>query len=208
MISEKELQAYNAWTNGNKEYLRYEYDLDHDSICFDLGSFHCDWSIAISNKYNNPIIYAFEICPPIYELAKKNIQTYPNIHLFNYGVGRDTSETVIAIGETDGASTSLFISGDKFFATTIKSIKSVFDNLKIDKIDIMKLNVEGSEYDIMESLIEHDLHLRVKNFQIQFHKIEGEYPEKRYEKIRQSLSLSHSTTYDYYFVWENWRLNE
>jgi FkbM family methyltransferase len=204
-VSERELQAYNEWTDNGLERLRYEYDLNNTSVCFDLGTFHGDWAMDISNKYNRPTIYSFEILPAIYEVARQNTLSYPNIHLFNYGIGKSSYHTTINVGETDGASTSLFIDGDTKVEVDIKSIKEVFHELQITSIDVMKLNVEGAEYDILECLIEDNLHLLVKNFQIQFHKMIPNYLD-RYAAIREALAKSHKTTYDYYFVWENWKI--
>ena len=205
MISEKELAAYNEWTDNKLERLRYEYDLNESSICFDLGAFHCDWSVAISDLYNKPTIYAFEALPAIYDIGKENIQNYQNIHLFDYGLGKENGKATIGVGETDGSSTSLFIEGDSKVEVTIRSVKDVLQNLNVGIIDLMKLNVEGSEYDILDCLIDNNLQTLVKNFQIQFHKTVPDYLE-RYGAIRALLSKTHRLTYDYYFVWENWSL--
>jgi hypothetical protein len=84
----------------------------------------------------------------------------------------------------------------------VKYYDFINDN-KIDHIDLIKINIEGSEYELLEHIIENNLHVKIKNLQIQFHKIFNDSEEKR-EKIRKSLSLTHKLTYDYTFVWENW----
>jgi len=200
MISAKELDAYNDWTDNHKEHLRYDYDLNANSICFDLGAFHCDWSIEISKRYNNPTIYAYEIMPDIFNVAKKRIIDYPNIKLSNLGLSNKSGEEFIS---DNGESTSFFISGNHKTKVFVKSIKHIIENLNISHIDIMKLNVEGAEYDILECLIANNMHTMIDNLQIQFHKTVPDY-ESKYEYIRQQLQKTHKTTYDFYFVWENW----
>ena len=71
----------------------------------------------------------------------------------------------------------------------------------------MKINIEGSEYDLMESLILKKNHLLVDNFQIHFHDFVIENAKERMKNIQLDLSKSHTTTYKYEFVWENWKKN-
>ena len=70
----------------------------------------------------------------------------------------------------------------------------------------MKINIEGGEYELLEHLIEEKLMADIANIQVQFHDfIPG--AQARMEAIQQELKKTHSLTYQYLFVWENWRLN-
>ena len=51
----------------------------------------------------------------------------------------------------------------------IKKITDVIKELNIDKIDLMKINIEGGEYDLLFYLIEKKLIYKIDNIQIQFH---------------------------------------
>ena len=198
-------EQLDKWTEGNCEKLRYEYSLDKTSICVDLGAFHCEWSLKISEMYNNPTIYAFEAVSDIFNIAKENIINNENIKLFNYGVGKNNSIEKINIGPAKGVSTSFYIESDNSTEVQVRSIKEVFEELKIKNIDLIKINIEGSEYDVLECLIENNLHLNIKNIQVQFHRLTDNYLT-RYNNIRQNLLKSHKVTYDYPFIWENWEL--
>lgn len=204
MINPDEEQL-KKWTEGNYERLRYEYDLNENSICLDLGAFHCEWSLKISEMYNNPTIYAFEATPSIFEIGKESIKNNLNIKLFDYGVGNKNELSKINIGPAQGVSTSLFVVTDNQVDVNIRSVAEIFDELDIKFVDLMKINIEGSEYDVLESLIENNLHTRIKNLQIQFHRI-GENYESRYVNIQEQLSKTHKTTYQFPYIWENWLL--
>jgi FkbM family methyltransferase len=204
MINPDEEQL-KKWTEGNCEKLRYEYDLNENSICLDLGAFHCEWSLKISEMYNNPKIYAFEATPSIFEIGSESIKNNSNIKLFNYGVGGKNEICKINIGPAQGVSTSLFVVTDNQVDVNIRSISEVFNEIDIEFVDLMKINIEGSEYDVLESLIEHNLHTKIKNLQIQFHRI-GENYESRYFNIQEKLSKSHKVTYQFSYIWENWSL--
>ena len=46
--------------------------------------------------------------------------------------------------------------------------KKASDYIK-GKIDLLKINIEGGEYEVLENLIENDLIKNIDNIQIQFH---------------------------------------
>ncbi len=198
-------EQLDKWTNGAFEKLRYEYDLNSESICIDLGAFHCEWSLAISEKYNSPKIYAFEATSTIFEIGKNNIVNNSNIRLYNYGVGGSDYAAMINLGPALGVSTSLFIDSEEKIEVQIKSIKNVMEDLGILFVDLIKINIEGSEYEVLECIIENNLQKNFKNIQVQFHRL-GENYLSRYYKIRESLSKTHKLTYDFPFIWENWEL--
>jgi cell wall assembly regulator SMI1 len=76
---------------------------------------------------------------------------------------------------------------------------------RIRHIDLMKVNIEGGEYDLLEHVIATGLIHRVENIQVQFHDF---FPDavRRMAKIHDELTKTHYLTYQYRFVWENWRL--
>jgi len=80
------------------------------------------------------------------------------------------------------------------------------DEQKIDKVSLMKINIEGSEYDLLERLINKSYHKKIDNILVQFHNISVD-SEKRLLQIRDELSKTHKSTFCYNFVWENWELN-
>ena len=75
----------------------------------------------------------------------------------------------------------------------------------IEYIDLIKINIEGSEYDLLDHLIETGLHTIVKNFQIQFHNIAPDSKD-RMENIQEKLRKTHRQTYSYEWLWENWTI--
>ena len=71
-------------------------------------------------------------------------------------------------------------------------------------IDLMKINIEGAEYDLLEHLIENKFVENIKDIQVQFHDFVPN-AEARMKNIQAGLSKTHYLTYQYPFVWENWR---
>jgi hypothetical protein len=71
---------------------------------------------------------------------------------------------------------------------------------------LLKINIEGAEYDLLHHIIGAGLHTRIKNIQVQFHQIAGVPYERWYKEIAAKLSETHSLTWHYPFCWENWQL--
>jgi hypothetical protein len=71
-------------------------------------------------------------------------------------------------------------------------------------VRLMKVNIEGGEYELLERMLECGLTTRVADLQIQFHNFSPDAAE-RMAAIQRGLAATHRPTYQYRFVWENWR---
>ena len=178
---------------------RVNYDLNENSLVIDLGGYLGEWTEKIHNKYSCNV-YVFE---PVFKYYNNIVEKFKNnskIKVFNLGLSGLNNEVII---KHDNASSSIFIeNGVEEKIKLVKYYDFISDN-KIEHIDLIKINIEGSEYELLEHIIENNLQVKIKNLQIQFHKTFNDSEEKR-EKIRKVLSLTHKLTYDYTFVWENW----
>jgi hypothetical protein len=69
---------------------------------------------------------------------------------------------------------------------------------------LIKLNIEGGEYPLLTRMINTDIVEKCRDIQVQFHNCVPDAEAMRLQ-IRNALSRTHFLTYDYPFVWENWR---
>jgi hypothetical protein len=74
-------------------------------------------------------------------------------------------------------------------------------------IDLIKINIEGDEFALMNCLLNHNIIDMFDNIQIQFHSFMDNAIEMRNE-IQNKLIHTHHLTYNYDFVWENWEKNK
>jgi hypothetical protein len=87
----------------------------------------------------------------------------------------------------------------------IKDIDNAWKSLALNHVDLMKINIEGAEFPLLERMIEMDLLQNVGCFLIQFHEWHpGAYHRRK--NIRKALSKTHRLVWDYHFVWEKWIL--
>lgn len=181
--------------------LRLNYPLNENSIVFDVGGYHGDWASKIIQKYNS-IVYIFEPINEFVDIIKKNIQN-DSVTILDYGLSDETKTIEISVNDD---SSSVFKTTNNMRLINLKSIKEFLDeNKSINEIDLIKINIEGGEYQLLESLINESLITRFKNIQIQFHTCIDNAVERR-EKIRLALAKTHKETYNFDWIWENWEL--
>jgi hypothetical protein len=84
-------------------------------------------------------------------------------------------------------------------------ISSFIRDENILKIDLMKINIEGGEYELLSRLIETGDIKKISQLQIQFHCVSPNSIVQMNE-IKDNLRKTHHSTFEYEFVWENWIL--
>lgn len=185
-------------TDKGDETLRVDYDLDDKSVVIDAGGFKGEWAKKISDKYN-PLIYIFEPIKQFSEGIKEMFKDSNNILIYPYGLGAKDELKEIFV---DDCRSSLFTGSGEPEVIKIKSV-DFFKDLFYE-IDLIKINIEGAEYELLEHIIATGFIKKVKNIQVQFHNFIFN-AEARMERIQQELSKTHSLTYQYKFIWENWK---
>lgn len=181
-------QSLSTWYGEGLERLRYEYQLNPNDLIVDVGAFEGEWASHI---------YRDSHCRCIVVEPGPEIGAFPYGQIINKAAGRHNGEIVFG---GDRFARSIFYEGEnKVESFDINSILN-------EPVAILKLNVEGSEYDLLEHIIGHDKHLNIKNIQVQFHQIDGVPYETWYNEIAKKLSVTHELTWRYPYCWENWRL--
>ena len=74
----------------------------------------------------------------------------------------------------------------------------------IRSVNLIKINIEGGEYDLLEHIIDSGEISIFENIQVQFHDFVP-HASERMLKIQKELIKTHYLTYQYEFVWENWK---
>ena len=103
-----------------------------------------------------------------------------------------------------GSGSSVYRHGKQKEAIHFQDVVAFFAEHGIGRVDLLKVNIEGGEYEVMPRLIESGLITRIHSIQIQYHKL-GPHSERWMDAINEALSQTHLRTYRYRFVWENWR---
>ena len=192
--------------NGDKT-LRLNYsNLDNTSIIFDLGGYLGDFAFDIYKKYNCKV-YVFEPHPNFYQRCKNRFSNFDKVTVMNYGIS-DKDEVLDLTDNKDHSSIyKNHHNVKKTIKCNFKSFNSVISSLGIKKIDLMKINIEGGEYNLLKFLIKTKQLEFTKNYQIQFHDFISDAVNKR-KNIINEFNKKFIQTWCYEFVWENWTIKD
>lgn len=182
--------------------LRLDYDLGEDSVVFDLGGYHGNWARDIFCMYGCRI-HVFEPVDEFVRVIKRVFKNNGRVTVHGFGLAGKDEKAVITLGR-EGSST--FMKGGEVQEITLVRASDFFAGNGITAIDLMKINIEGGEYDLLEHMIQSGFVVNIANIQVQFHDfVPG--ADTRMAKIQESLRKTHHLTYQYPFVWENWAVN-
>jgi len=204
--SERDRRAL-AWIAAGKDRtLRQEYDLGPDSLVFDLGGYEGQWSSDIVARYLCRV-HVFEPVAGMAEGIARRFDRNQLVEVHDFGLGPQTTTSRMRL---DADSSSMVRTdtprGDapaEVENVRIVNFEAFLQEHGISDIDLMKINIEGGEYDLLEHLIEKEVVGLIRDIQVQFHDFVP-HAERRMAAIQTGLSATHQLTYQSLFVWENW----
>ncbi|MBI3807276.1 MAG: FkbM family methyltransferase [Nitrospirae bacterium] len=180
--------------------LRLDYPLSETSIVLDVGGYEGNWCAQIATRFN-PNIFVLEPVPSHYKALAERFASNPRVKVYNFGLsGKSETQTLSVLA--DGS--SVFRAGANQIRVELVDICAFIERTQIDEIDLIKINIEGGEYPLLARMLETGVVKKCKDIQIQFHDFVPDAELLR-QRITQQLEKTHDRTYDYFFIWENWR---
>ncbi len=106
-------------------------------------------SVYFANRYPHATIIAIEPEEDNFKMLKKNTEAYKNVHCINYGVWNKTANLQITPGAKGAWSFTVkevnYEDGNTIKAISIEDIMKMFS---LKKIDLLKIDIEGSEKEV------------------------------------------------------------
>ena len=178
-------------------------ELNDHSIVFDLGGYKGQFASDIYSKYLCNV-YVFEPVKIFFEFILQRFERNKKVYVFQVALGNKNSEESIFLSADATSIHRQTGSAEKIY---FKRFDEFLQEQNISHIDLLKINIEGGEYDLLEFLIENKMIQKINNLQVQFHDfIPG--AEQRMGNIQEQLKHTHTLTYQYRFIWENWKLKQ
>lgn len=184
----------------------YTYKGNTNNVIMDVGGFIGLWTDRMLQRHPyRSIIY--EPMKKYFEIITDKFKRNNEVIIFNAGLGR--KDCTIQI-EDKGIASTAFTSGkgrieECYIMDVSKEIIRVLEEEKERRIGIMKINIEGGEYDLLERMIEANMLGLIDIYHIQFHTF-ADNAHARICKIRKELSKTHYLQWGFPWVWERWIL--
>lgn len=162
-----------TFKNDNNDIL----DLKNCNIIVDLGS-----SIGIFTSYvikKNPNVRSIcvEMNPKFYNICNKTFEWNKNITCINAAIYKNSKETIVMKSERSdfcslGSTISDDVYGDKIYSAEVKtiSLQDIVKEFNINKIDFLKVDIEGYEYELFENIDDEFILNKIGNIFLEFHK--------------------------------------
>lgn len=180
--------------------LRLDYDLNADSLVVDVGGYLGQWSSDVFAMYGCTI-HIFEPASLIASRLQHRFARNPKILVHPCALAKANGHAALNLC-ADGS--SLFKTAATQESITLVEADCFLREQGVERIDLIKINIEGAEYDLLEHLIAAGWMARVVNLQVQFHDCVPD-AAKRLAAIEVLLKETHDLTWRYPWVWENWR---
>jgi len=198
------LEVSRWFSDEGDEKLRLDYPLTKESVVFDVGGYHGDFAHQINQKYKCKV-YIFEPVPEFYNLCVDRFKGNSKVLCLNYGLSSINGFLNISLAD-DASSIEISDSIGECQRVEVRSVIDCIQNLKIAKIDLFKINIEGGEFSVLPALVDSGIIKKINYLQVQFHNFIDDAPMRRM-LIRKKLEKTHSEMWNYEFVWESWKLN-
>ncbi len=171
------------------EYFFNEFKLPEKAVVFDVGAHIGVFSVFVSNKAQK--IFAFEPAPENFELLKKNIELNrleSKVFAFNSAVSsRKGTQKFFLYSFNSGGNSFFQLQGTgmkKSIEVLTITLKEVFEKHKIKECDLMKVDIEGEEFDLFYNMPEKTLK-KIKRIVMECHPFNENKPEKLVEFLKQ-----------------------
>ena len=173
------------------------------SVVLDVGGETGVWAMQIYEKYA-PKLKIYEPNPNSVAVLQERFQG-KSAEIFPFGLGSANQTCLLS---NDGMGSSVFAASRNYdksdkIEVHIRDVREAFEELDLPEVDLIKINIEGGEYDLLPRLIETGLVSRCKIIRIQFHDwIPNAFAMRR--KIVNQLARTHDVEWSYPMVWESW----
>lgn len=147
-----------GWDIESEVRVAAQYIQSQRPIIFDVGANVGQWSSRLT-KYvaRNSRFFLFE--PASSSIAKISVSDLPlDTKIIQCAIGKEIGEATLFVSHEAGQDSSLFTRKDSYFLersyveekVSLRSIDSIVEEYQIDKVDFMKIDVEGAELDVLQ----------------------------------------------------------
>jgi FkbM family methyltransferase len=132
---------------------RWPEDVPHPKVMVDVGANVGAAALWLTMNFPNAQLHCFEPSPLCHPLLEYNLRNVPRAMIEGYGLYDRNATLPLSRGKTDPATASLGQSVDTLEqsdAVQLRHAAEAFHELKLERIDCLKLDAGGAELPILE----------------------------------------------------------
>lgn len=190
-------------------FIDRDYDLAplshvENPVVVDIGAQIGLFSVFAATELRNPNIYSYEPFPESYDLLSKNAKWSPIRHFPRAVSGKTWTSNLFVSRDNVGGHTIVDGKTENTIAVETLSLSDLMQENQIEKIDLLKMDCEWSEYEIFFSL-EWEILSRIANIYMEVHY--NPTIAKKYEKwsmvdFLKSKGFDVKIIKEFYYEWE------
>ena len=152
-----------------KEYHHDDFKIETNDVIIDVGAHIGLFALYASQFCKDGKIICYEPIKENYELLLENVKQNKinNIISYNSAVSNSSSTVKIYLNQ-DESGHSMFLKNVNFVTVVSISLPKILEKNNIENCDFLKLDCEGAEYEIIDSLKE-DFFKKIKKTIIEYH---------------------------------------
>jgi FkbM family methyltransferase len=200
MTGDSNARSLLMWKLRQSDTLLYKHTLQTNALVYDVGGYLGGWTSGMLSKYSCEY-HVFEPHPEAFSQLVARFAGRPEVNLHQFALGSANGSVLLSSAE-EGSS---IVSNRASDAVEVKLVDVRHHlNQKRRKVALMKLNIEGAEFDLLEALLWSNARDLVDDILVQFH-AGCHQSEKRYGSIAKKLRETHRCMWRYAFLWELWQ---
>lgn len=176
-----------------REYAKPGFEIKNNDVVIDIGA-HIGLFALFSFQFcKNGKIYCFEPVKENFDLLKANLElnNIRNVVAVNAAVSASTGTVTVYLNE-DEAGHSMYVTGSKQIQVKSFSLQDIFDSNKLERCNFLKIDCEGEEYEIINSLPDSYFD-KINKICIEYHFVDTK-PQLLQDMTKKLKSLSYTVT--------------
>lgn len=138
----------------NEEYENGIKELPVPRVIIDCGANIGLAALYFQYRYPSALIYCLEPEHSNYKLLQKNVAPYKNIKIYENAIWHRTEKLFLDLNNQNDSFTTTEINNDTAVAVEAVSLNDFLSRNQIDKVDLLKIDIEGAELPLFQQNID------------------------------------------------------
>lgn len=203
LSGDKNARSLIRWKLFKSDHLLYKHPLERNVLVYDVGGYRGDWTSKMLEKYACEF-HVFEPHPEFFKHLSRRFAGFGAVKLHEFALGGESGRVSLS-SAAEGSSIVARRGVDSIQVNLVDVCHHLRDHGR--PVALMKLNIEGAEYDLLERLLWSEESILAGDYLVQFHSGPPD-AEQRYAGIARKLGETHRCVWRYPFLWELWRRTE